>query len=785
MDLERGIIKAFFYDYPLERYVDIVSGEMKDEHAFIEYLPEILKWEMKAFNVQELTQTKETYLKDWEQRYAGYPETVWPLMFVANTAQRLLTKINDKPRVQEGQLLRWRMISLPVSEDLISLAWLAWNERSANIPRTNFVWEDTIPVSDHERVCFCGNNGLCDIHAHLGASSDAFNIRWIYWMNHVIPKIEGTMKWMGVASIIRYYLFEICNGGKVEKRDKEDILDAFGNRVSEQVLFNLIYGEIDGAKDDSLKPNIGQLEHWDYAITPNMVIPNDDIVSPYMMHVGERYVMYEFLRQLYLGKKEAVDFAEYFYIYLLIKNHYRKSYIQTNDLIGLSNYQEYEGRNRVGIDYMGEARKRYALQSALGEKNQNYLESRISWNWNKQKEKSPVPNIYLEQSLFGTQVGNRENLLKKVRMVVSFSKSDFNFNKKSEEIHALTVTFDEIISRIAKNKSLEKQEFCVVGIDFTGSDKKVRPEVYAQLVRYARRHHPIAMNQFTYHAGEDFYDLMDGLRTIDEVLRYLKWDKHCRLGHALALATSPFQYYDMRGWNVIATKQILLDNLVWFLEMSSKAEFRVLKAVKQSMIDEIKKLYGEIGYIEPFSLDKYTQSMKLRGDHPVGAGRDDGMSLFVQTALDDDAALMAIRENCDVNEIFREYYEDQEVRKKGEILTFWKMPREVVSGIQRIQKFLLKAIKDKNIAIEVCPTSNYMIGYFDKYSELPLFTFIKELPDNAISINTDDKGVISTSIENEYALIGMAMSKKRKYRSKINVVLNRIRNDAKKSRFEL
>ena len=109
----------------------------------------------------------------------------------------------------------------------------------------------------------------------------------------------------------------------------------------------------------------------------------------------------------------------------------------------------------------------------------------------------------------------------------------------------------------------------------------------------------------------------------------------------------------------------------------------------------------------------------------------------------------------------------------------------MVSGIQRIQKFLLKAIKDKNIAIEVCPTSNYMIGYFDKYSELPLFTFIKELPDNAISINTDDKGVISTSIENEYALIGMAMSKKRKYRSKIDVVLNRIRNDAEKSRFEL
>lgn len=785
MDIERGIIKAFFYDYPLERYVKIVAGEMEDEHAFIDYLPEILKWTMKAFNVEELTKTKEFFRNEWEQWYAGYPETTWPLLFVANTAQRLLTKENNKPRVQEAQLLRWRMISLPVSEDLISLAWLAWDEKSVNPPRTNFVWEDTIPVTENERTRFCGNDGLCDIHAHLGASSDAFNIRWIYWMNHVIPKIVGTMRWMGVASVIRYYLFEICNGGKVENKHKEDIIDAFSNQVSEHVLFNLVYGTIDGAKNNSLSPNIGQLEHWDYAITLDMVIPDNDMASPYMLHVGERYVMYEFLRQLYLGKKEAVDFAEYFYIYLLIKARYRKAYIQTNDLIGLSNYQEYEGRNRSGIDYMGEARKRYALQSALGDKYKNYIESRISWKWDRNEKKSHVPNILLEQSLFGTHVADRAKLLKRVRMVVSFRKSDFDFAKKGEEIHGLTVTFDEIIKRIAINHRLAKEEFCIVGIDFTGSDKKVRPEVYAQLVRYARRHQPLALNQFTYHAGEDFYDLMDGLRTIDEVLCYLKWDEHCRLGHALALATQPYQYYDMRGWNVIATKQVLLDNLVWFLDMSSKAEFRVVKAVKQVITDEIKKLYEEIGYTEPFCLEKYTLSMKLRGDHPVGAGRDDGLSLFVQTALDKDAALVTLREDGDVKELFREYYEEHEIRQKGAELIFWKMPREVVTGIQRIQKFLLKEIKVRKIAIEVCPTSNYMIGYFNKYSELPLFTFIEELPDNAISINTDDKGIISTSIENEYALIGMAMSKKRKYKTKVDAVLDRIRNDAKKSRFEL
>lgn len=790
MDLERGIIKAFFYDYPLERFVNIVEGEA-DEIDFIDYLPQILKWKMPAFDVQEIERVIATFKNEWGKKYTDYKRTSWPLLFVADTAKKLLTLENGRPKVQLDQLLRWRMVSLPVSEDIIALSWLAWEERNNQPVRTNFVWEDTLQLTSADHQNICGSKGLCDLHAHLGASSDAFNIRWIYWMNHCEREPQEIVVWDRLAVVIRYYIFEICCGRGITDSIKANIVEGIKNGMVLQMLYDETHGKIKTVKSNSLKPNIGQVDHWDYAILDSLAIPDKDKKSPYMLHVGERFVIYEFLRRLYLKEVEAVAFADFFYLYILIKVQYRKEKIQTNGLVGLSNYQLYEKAN-TGVDNLGEARRRYALQTALGENGQNYLETRISWEWDKTDKKgkrNPVPNIHLEKPLFGEidakAVEERKKLLSKVRLIVSYSKSDFIKGAKKEKLHELTLTFDEIVERVAKNKACQEQEFSIVGIDFTGSDECVRPEVYSQLVRYARKHKPLAMKQFTYHTGEDFYDLLDGLRTIDEVLRYLKWDKYCRIGHALALATEPYGYYSARGWNVIATKQVLLDNLVWFLEMSGKANFRIAKSMKAEMKVEIKQLYKEIGYSETWNLKKYTQSMKLRSDHPVGSGRDDGLSLYAQTALDDATSLIALRQDRTVKSIFDEYYDDKDIQKNGSELTFWKMPREIVNGVKKIQEYLLGEIATNSIAIETCPTSNYMIGYFERYIDLPLFKFLGSLANNNISINTDDKGIIATSIENEYALIGAAMMKSRKYKGKYQEILRRIRQNAENSKFRI
>jgi len=54
-----------------------------------------------------------------------------------------------------------------------------------------------------------------------------------------------------------------------------------------------------------------------------------------------------------------------------------------------------------------------------------------------------------------------------------------------------------------------------------------------------------------------------------------------------------------------------------------------------------------------------------------------------------------------------------------------------------------------------------------------------------ISINTDDKGIIATSIEGEYALIAASMAKGRVSDADIRTKLDRVIEGAKKSRFSI
>ena len=79
----------------------------------------------------------------------------------------------------------------------------------------------------------------------------------------------------------------------------------------------------------------------------------------------------------------------------------------------------------------------------------------------------------------------------------------------------------------------------------------------------------------------------------------------------------------------------------------------------------------------------------------------------------------------------------------------------------------------------------YICARKKNYRELKEITLMEQLPDNAISINTDDKGIIATSVENEYALISAVMEKSRKYKGKANEVIERVVKDARKSRFNV
>jgi len=94
---------------------------------------------------------------------------------------------------------------------------------------------------------------------------------------------------------------------------------------------------------------------------------------------------------------------------------------------------------------------------------------------------------------------------------------------------------------------------------------------------------------------------------------------------------------------------------------------------------------------------------------------------------------------------------DEDVMKAVEILGL----DEVHHGISAARsKTVMRFLADRKIQLNVCPSSNVMLGYADSYREHP----IRILHENGVrvTINTDDLLIFDSSIENEYLLLYQA-----------------------------
>lgn len=114
------------------------------------------------------------------------------------------------------------------------------------------------------------------------------------------------------------------------------------------------------------------------------------------------------------------------------------------------------------------------------------------------------------------------------------------------------------------------------------------------------------------------------------------------------------------------------------------------------------------------------------------------------------------------------YHYNRKVREEGARTIEVHIPRNYVGAVAAIQKAMQKDIAGRGIAIETNPSSNFLIGTFRQYEKHPILQFfnkglvhdpeqMEECPQLLVSINTDDQGVFSTSLENEYALMACAL----------------------------
>lgn len=719
----------------------------------------------------------------------------------------LLHFTNDKLIVEDDRLIcryrsidKWHEVTTRIGEDLFTTSFLAaYDLYRGNMPRASFHWDPYLNVETSD-VNHLFTKDISEIHAHLKGSSMNFELSWLSLMNFPCHRENQYLKLFGLkhfggddkksrdlfelyqcvalAAAIRMLLFARLKGNDASKM--EDAIKSICKAVVVNELQDILdklsalawyYRSEYGKKYEKV---LGRSNNCpDYAIDEE----SDDIIT---VLSGERKILYNSFRLAYNGDEQV---ALYLYAYVIFKQQLREKIIQFNDVVGFGNFDNYERRKSYFIPEGSVYERILSPMSFLNflspEKGKRYMEGRI------------VPkDTAVEDSL---AIRTLDDSVEKWIKGPFPGYYIFHFIKKGDKQAMDLAPRHYALRKDIKTQALALYEYRnkgyvsatrVVGIDAANSEIKCRPEVFAQAFRLLRRHEiqkgvstrPAALG-FTYHVGEDFYDIVDGLRAVDEVMTFMNFRSNDRLGHVLVLGTDVNTYYEGRGREIRATRQVLLDNFVWLYVRVANLCGRtaICEYLEQEARYLFQLIYKDTDCSEEFDIRNYYDSWLLRGDAPDLAfneyKKEDDMTVWGKCAKNSAVTdVNRARQNNRAKRLYYEYHYNKKAKVNGNkaiILPIaHKHYAEFVEMVEKVREVLLCKIERLHIAIECNPSSNLRIGEMTSYIEHPIFRFnnyglnTPYLPHEiSVSINTDDSGVFATSLEREYALMGIALEK--------------------------
>jgi len=828
MDFERATIKALFYDYPIETALEVLNtAEKKEKDVFLDILPQLLRWREQSFTTTESGLMNDLLEDKWLKENEGCTTDTYnkcsqiyrPFLFVRTLAEKMLIQNpldHGNPTVCFQHLFRWNDITLFLGEDLFTTAFVAARDAKNPLQHTDnlMLWQDKIKHNE-SLLNEVLDRGLSDVHAHFNATADIFHYNWVNLMNSIRnknkinkigcsqdlllfsqPNTENIIPYNRLciaAAYLRVLFFKkfVLNSTGTIIADFRKVKRIFTDELYAQYIYSDIQAEIDVLRFSALHTPRGHA--IDYAILNNRSNrENRDNVN--MFFQGERELMYSFLLRYYEHCKDAWCLAPYFYLYILIKTRIRREFVQINQLVGFENFQTYQDRKGQLVDSNDILYKEYAkiaYQTSVRGSKGDYLEARISPNALKKqsdiRKQDFTHSIFSDKQMLSSQrltfvthfikAGKKvfapdkeesaQNDKKKRYQLVRFA----SYRKEIETQIKLVLSEYAIQQKYSKYGSMNNRPR-IVGIDAAGTEMFCRPEEFAHVYRYAKRK---GLYQRTYHVGEDFFDIVDGMRAIDEAITFLELDSYSRIGHALALGVHVSNYYASRKYRIIMPAQYWLDNCIWLLKRTARNNIAISSSMTDYLISKARQMYIKIGYTIPFNLNTYWNSMLLRGHDllylDLDGGRpriaDDWKETAWQSRENDD--IKDALSDKDATELFRQYSSEEEIRKKGKEQVEDKYPEEIIKVVEGLQKEMRKYVSHLNISIESNPTSNLRIGHFDSYCEHPLLTEFAPISSQVdysypyinVSVSTDDRGVFYTSVYNELSLLALALSKQK------------------------
>lgn len=762
------------------------------------------------------------------------PKSIFQLLTLFS--RDVLELDNGIPICHISDFPRWRRLSFKLGQDIFTTSYMAYRHTVNQLDINRFDWPAMVTCDD-VRLNQILSKGISENHFHLTGSTRVFELSWICLMNHpekikeffyqhdVLKELfivnrspmvsydvsEYKFKWdklIRYAVFIRAKLFQLMMGNdSIDVDAIRQFMYGFDSNTSlnrEIARIRLFNGK------KFLQPN-GDKVCLDYTISCDV-----DSKSHNRALTGERELLYRCFCRCFSGNIGSFE-QDLFYVYLLIKNSLRSELIQVNEETGFYNFVTYQDRKSIFWksfpEFTVEAQK-LAVNASMESGNIQSLEIRFTpeysplddymqiksedtyvqfsedtnYKWSEKQNSMDLPFFYVY------------HFIKKKLSKPSYQDSNGYTESRNRSVH------NEIKTQaVALARALEKSSYLcsrIRGIDAATFEIGCRPEIFATEFRFLRNFTPYRSDtglcqkrispkiSASYHAGEDFLDIVDGLRAIDEAVSFLELKRGDRIGHAIALGVNPLVHYRLKNFQVIMPKQDMLDNTVWLLNRTKDFGITIpayweskLKYLYDELFNDI---YGLSLGLSDYYIDDitYYHSWKLRGDLPEcylfskfnNMEETKGFKhvkcpaamQYYNYSVRHFENETLYRDRPNIISLMTQYHFGYEERIKGMEVKLIDVDETYAEIVLQIQEQMQKRIQAKGIAVECNLTSNVLIGTFKDYSVHPIFNFNNHIISSdeskhlSVSLNTDDQGVFDTSLENEYVLLCSHMAEMKK-----------------------
>lgn len=535
------------------------------------------------------------------------------------------------------------------------------------------------------------NNGFNDLHIHLNGTMETDSV-WLdilHYPERVIHNMEESAK-----------------GNKLAKEQYEQ----FDNWT----------------RPDKLKHSITQAINLREFLFSEIckVVPVTEAFT--RQAESSLYISVLHYLSMYPDNKEV---ASSFHHYLLILGLVNQMLVQQPQCFGFEQFQQYTSNGLR--EYSEQEYEQRFLQLAGNQlDNIKIIEGRFSPKDTQDKNNQLIDRIRRGWLLLNNRQGcNKSN----IRLIAHFIK---RADKQKEDIRfkKLRLKNRKICEAlISLRNSGSKNGKAIVGIDAAASEFDTSPEVFAPVFKKLRKK---GFQHFTYHAGEDFYHLLGGLRAIYEAITFLDLQRGDRIGHATATGVDPKTWEHNVGGEVVVPIGAYMDDLLFVYYLISNNECKALESLMPRLYMRITELSREIFPNDEFQVYDLIYSWKKRQED-----------------------ILELADSGELNKIkaLRRYHQKEYVEKyKKEIkVKIFEILDE--NALREVQLAILKIMHHKEIAIETLPTSNIFIGYHNSFNTYHLVNWIRwekeGKPIPPIVLGTDDAGIFATNIYNEYCHI--------------------------------